>query len=190
MKCKPLFLKTFHLFEHCSVPWWTWPGFKLISPESNNNNWEKEFKFLYLSFEIEKWFMVSWVSNDWIFSEVSMKSNAKNSCFLQVLIASLWSGVLMCLCKKSITETIKMAKSLNLMLLLLLNQTFKKKKTRLQKVTINRLKSRCYYFESSHHLCQYHYEHEKKQNQLQLVKNKKETCKILTETHHINIMAR
>ena len=72
MKCKPLFLKTFHSFEHCRVPWWTWPGFKLISPESNNNNWEKGFKFLYLSFEIKKWFMLGWVSNDWVFSQVSI----------------------------------------------------------------------------------------------------------------------
>ena len=44
----------------------------IFSSDSNNNNWEKEFKFLYLSLEIKKWFMVSWVSNDWIFSQVSM----------------------------------------------------------------------------------------------------------------------
>ena len=49
------------------------------------------------------------------------------------------------------------------MLLLLLNQTFKKKTT-LQKVTINHSKSRYYYFEGSKHLFQYHYEHEQKQN--------------------------
>ena len=126
MKCKPLFLKTFHSFEHCSVPWWTGPGFKLILPESNNNNWEKEFKFLYLSFKLEKWFMVSWVPNDWIFSQVSMQSSVKNSCLLQLQIASLWSEVLVCLCKKSIRETIKMTRSLFFMFLLL-NQTFKKK---------------------------------------------------------------
>ena len=51
------------------------------------------------------------------------------------------------------------------MLLLLLNQTFKKK-ARSQKVTMNHSKSRYYYFEGSHHLCQYQYEHEEKQNLL------------------------
>ena len=34
---------------------------------------EKEFTFLFLRFEIEKRFMVSWVPNDWIFSQVSIR---------------------------------------------------------------------------------------------------------------------
>ena len=45
IKCKPMFLKMFHSFENYIVPWWTGPGFKIISPESNNNKWENEFKF-------------------------------------------------------------------------------------------------------------------------------------------------
>ena len=48
-------IKPFHSFERCIVYWGIRPWFKLTSPESNNNNWEKEFKFLYLSFEIEKY---------------------------------------------------------------------------------------------------------------------------------------
>ena len=67
-----MFLKAFHSFEHCSVPWWKGPRFKLISPESNNNNREKKIRYLFLRFEIEKWFMVSWVPDEWIFSQVSM----------------------------------------------------------------------------------------------------------------------
>ena len=39
----------------------------------------------------------------------------------------MMSRVLICLCKNSDTETIKMTRSLTFMLLLLLNQTFKKK---------------------------------------------------------------
>ena len=72
MKYNPLFLKMFHSFEQCSVPWWMGHGYKLISPESNNNNWEKDLKFLYLRFEIEQWIMISWVANNWIFSQVSI----------------------------------------------------------------------------------------------------------------------
>ena len=49
------------------------------------------------------------------------------------------------------------------MLLLVLNQTFKKK-TMLEKVTINHSRSRYYYFEGSQHLCQVQHEHEKKQD--------------------------
>ena len=98
IKFRPLFLKTFHSFEHCSVSWWKGPRFKLISPESNNNKRKNEFKFWYLSFEIEEWSMVNCVIKDWISSQVSTKSHVKNLYLLQLLIASWWSGVLMCLC--------------------------------------------------------------------------------------------
>ena len=50
-KCRPLFLKMFHSFEHCSVSWWTGFRFKLILLERNNNKWEDDFKFWYLNFE-------------------------------------------------------------------------------------------------------------------------------------------
>ena len=42
----------------------------------------------------------------WIFSQVSM-----NLYLLQLLIASWWSGVLMCLCKNAADKQIKMKKS-------------------------------------------------------------------------------
>ena len=54
-----------------------------------------------------------------------------------------------------------MARSLNFMLLLLLNQTFKKK-TKVEKHNHKSFKkSHYYYFEGSQHLCQYQYEHKK-----------------------------
>ena len=42
IKFRPLFLKMFHSFEHSIVTCRTKHGFKLISPERNNNKWENE----------------------------------------------------------------------------------------------------------------------------------------------------
>ena len=53
IKFKPLLLKNFHSLENCVVFCWTGPGFKVILPESNNSNWENEFRFSYSSFETE-----------------------------------------------------------------------------------------------------------------------------------------
>ena len=53
IKCKPLDLKVFYLFKHCSLSWWVGPKFRIISPESNINKWKYEFNFLYLSLETE-----------------------------------------------------------------------------------------------------------------------------------------
>ena len=50
MICKPLKNVPFIQKLQCT----SGPGFQLISPESNSNNWEKQFKFLYLNFEIKK----------------------------------------------------------------------------------------------------------------------------------------
>ena len=97
---KHLFLKTFHSFEHCNVSWWTGPGFEQISHKSNNNKWESEFKFWYLSFEIEQLSMVNCVIKDWISSQALMKSDVTSSYLLQLLIASWWFGFLMGSCKK------------------------------------------------------------------------------------------
>ena len=99
IKCRHLFLKTFYLFEHCNVSWWTGPGFKHI-PHKSNNKWESEFKFWYLNFEIEQWSMVNCVIKDWISSKALMKSDVTSSYLVQLLITSWWSGFLMCLCKK------------------------------------------------------------------------------------------
>ena len=107
MKCKSFFLKMFDSFEHCTVYLETAPGFKLILPESDNNNSQDEYKFLNFTLKIEKWFMVNWVINETIFSQASMLSNVKNSCLLQLLAASLWSGVLICLYKKATKEQLK-----------------------------------------------------------------------------------
>ena len=63
------------------------------------------------------------------------------------------------------TETIKMTGSLNFVLLLLLNQFFKKK-IKVAKSNHKSFKDSLCYFESIHYLCQYQYEHEKKQNLL------------------------
>ena len=46
--------------------------------------------------------MVNLVIKDWISSQALMKSDVKNSHLLQLLIASWWFGVLMCLCKKNL----------------------------------------------------------------------------------------
>ena len=71
--------------------------------------------------------MVNWVIKDWRSSQVAMKSELKNSYLLQLLIASWRSEVLMCLFKKAADKQIKIKKSLNIMLALLLSQTFKNK---------------------------------------------------------------
>ena len=74
MRCKPQFLQTFHLLEHCSVPWLKGPRFKLISPDSNNNNWEIILVFIFKlqnwNVCMYKWFMISWVISDGISSPV------------------------------------------------------------------------------------------------------------------------
>ena len=195
MKCKPLFLKTSHSFEHCSVSWWTGPGFKLTSPESNNNNWEKEFKFLYLSFEIEKWFIVSWVHNDWIFMFTMTEYLFIYLCLLQLFIASFWSRFLICRCKKSSTETIKVTRSLNFIFLLLLNQTFKKKKNKVAKSNHKPFKELLLLlWRQSASLSISVWIRKKTEPDdklsLELVKNKEDACKMLTKTRKSNIMVR
>ena len=48
--------------------------------------------------------MFNWVIKDWISLQVSMESDVKNSCLLQLLIAFWWSEVLMCLGKKKTVD--------------------------------------------------------------------------------------
>ena len=55
-----------------------------------------------------------------------MQSNVKNSYLLQLFIASRLSGVFMCFCKKAAAKQLK-KKSLSLILMILLNHTFKSK---------------------------------------------------------------
>ena len=56
--------------------------------------------------------MVNWVIKDWISSQVSIKSDVKKMYLLQLPIASWWSGVLMCLCKKAVDKQLKIKKVL------------------------------------------------------------------------------
>ena len=54
LKWSHLELKTLHSLWGCSWLLWRGPGFKLISPESNNSKLKQELEFLYWSLEIEK----------------------------------------------------------------------------------------------------------------------------------------
>ena len=58
--------------------------------------------------------MVNCVIKDWISSQVSMKSDVKNSYLLQLLIVSWGSEVLICLCKKAADKQLKIQKVLTL----------------------------------------------------------------------------
>ena len=81
IECKPLDLKIFYLFKHCSLCWWLGPGFRFISPESNISKWKKEFKLLYGSLVL-----FIRVTENWKSSQIFMNSEAKKSDLVQVFI--------------------------------------------------------------------------------------------------------
>ena len=79
IKCKPLVLKTFHLFNYCTSCWRVCLGFRFISPESNISKWKNE------SIETEYKVLLIRATKTWESSLIFMNSDAKKSDLVQVL---------------------------------------------------------------------------------------------------------
>ena len=107
IKCRPLFLKIFHSFEHCIISWWAGPDLNLycLKVMIANQKMHLNFDIWTLRLKNDIW-LICWTS-----SEESMKSYVKNSYLLQFLLASWLFGFLMCWCKKAANEQIKTKKS-------------------------------------------------------------------------------